>query len=84
MDLENKCPKHYENFEKTFANVLEAHAPRKTKVLPGILKPHVGKNLREAIMKRSKFKLKNKANRTKQIELNFKMILLNIKNNEIW
>ena len=65
MDLENKCPKHYENFEKTFANVLDAPAPRKTKVVPGILKPHVGKNLREAIMKRSKLKLKNKANRTK-------------------
>ena len=66
MDLENKleeCPKHYENFEKTFVNVLDAHAPRKTKVLRGNQKPHVDKNLRKAIMKRSK--LKNKANRTK-------------------
>ena len=65
-DLESKleeCPKHYENFEKTFVNVLDAHAPRKTKVLRGNHKPHVDKNLREAIMKRSK--LKNKANRTK-------------------
>ena len=63
MDLENKleeCPKHYENFEKTFVNVLDAHAPRKTKVLRGNHKPHVDKNLRKAIMKRSK--LKNKAN----------------------
>ena len=66
MDLENKleeCPKHYKNFEKTFVNVLDAHAPRKTKVLRGNQKPHVDKNLRKAIMKRSK--LKNKANRTK-------------------
>ena len=66
MDLENKleeCPKHYENFEKTFVNVLDAHAPRKTKVLCGNQKPHVDKNLRKAIMKHSK--LKNKANRTK-------------------
>ena len=65
-DLEDKleeCPKHYENFEKTFVNVLDAHAPRKTKVLRGNRKPHVDKNLRIAIMKRSK--LKNKANRTK-------------------
>ena len=65
-DLENKleeCPKHYENFEKTFVNVLDAHAPRKTKVLRGNHKPHVDKNLRKAIMKRSK--LKNTANRTK-------------------
>ena len=65
-DLENKleeCPKHYENFEKTFVNVLDVHAPRKTKVLRGNHKPHVDKNLRKVIMKRSK--LKNKANRTK-------------------
>ena len=43
-DLENKleeCPKHYKNFEKTFVNVLDAHAPRKTKVLRGNHKPHV-------------------------------------------
>ena len=65
-DLENKpeeCPKHYENFEKAFVNVLDAHAPRKTKVLHGNHKPHVDKNLRKAIMKCSK--PKNKANRTK-------------------
>ena len=66
MDLENKleeCPKHYEHFEKTFLNVLDAHAPKKTKVLRGNQKPHVDKNLCKAIMKH--FKLKNKANRTK-------------------
>ena len=65
-DLENKleeCSKHYENFEKTFVNVLDAHAPRKTKVIRGNHKPHVDENLRKAIMKCSKFK--NKANRTK-------------------
>ena len=65
-DLEKKleeCPKHYENFEKTFVNVLDAHAPRKTKVRRGNHKPHNDKNLRKAIMKLSK--LKNKANSTK-------------------
>ena len=66
MDLENKleeCPKHYENFEKTFVNVLDAHPSRKTKILRGNQKPHVDKNLRKAITKRSK--LKNKASKTK-------------------
>ena len=31
MNLENKleeCPKHYKNFENTFVNVLDAHAPK--------------------------------------------------------
>ena len=66
MDLENKleeCQNHYENFEKTFVNVLDAHAPKKTKVLRRNQKPHIDKNIRKAIMKRSKFE--NKANRTK-------------------
>ena len=66
MGLENKleeCSKHYEHFENTFGNVLDAHAPRKTKVLRGNHKPHVDKNLRKAIMKRSE--LKSKVSRTK-------------------
>ena len=68
-DLESKlnnCPKKYGNFEKSFENVLNAHAPKKAKCLRGNQKPHVDKNLRKAIMKRSQ--LKNKANRTKQLE----------------
>ena len=40
------------------------HAPRKTDILRGNQKPHVDKNIRKAIMKRSK--LKAKANRTKR------------------
>ena len=54
IELENKleeCPKHYEHFENTFANILDSHAPRKTKVLRGNHKPNVDKNLRKAIMK---------------------------------
>ena len=42
---------------------MDARAPKKTKVLRVHHKPHVNKNLRNAIMKRSE--LKNKANRTK-------------------
>ena len=66
MDLENileECKKHYEKLEKAFVNVLDAHAPRKTKVLRGYHKTHIDKHLHKVIIKRSKFK--NKANRTK-------------------
>ena len=66
-DLKNglsKCPKNYELFENVFVTVLDRHAPRKTKTLGGNQKPHVDKNLRKAIMKRSE--LKSKANRTKR------------------
>ena len=66
-DLKNglsKCPKNYESFENVFVTVLDRHAPRKTKILRGNQKPHVDKNLRKAIMKRSE--LKSKANRTKR------------------
>ena len=69
MDLESKlnnCPKKYGIFEKTFEYAWNAHAPKKTKFLHGNQKPHVDKNLRKAIMKRSQ--LKNKANRTKKLE----------------
>ena len=80
MDLESKlnsCPKKYGIFEETFENVLNAHAPNKTKFLRGNQKPHVDKNLRKAIMKRSQ--LKNKVNRTKKLE-----DITSLGNNEIW
>ena len=69
MDLESKlnnCPKKYGIFEKTFENVLNAHAPKKAKFLRGNQKPHFDKNLRKAMMKPSQ--LKKKANRTKTLE----------------
>ena len=59
-------PKVCQNFKETFVRVLNAHAPRKAKVLRGNHKPHVDKNLRKAIMKFSA--LKRKASRTKQQE----------------
>ena len=55
-DLQSKLeegPKVYQNFEENFVRVSDAHAPRKTKVLRGNPEPHVDKNLRKAIMKRS-------------------------------
>ena len=66
-DLQSKLeegPKVYQNFEDTFVRVLDAHAPRKTKVLCSNYKPQVDKNLRKAIMKRSA--LKRKVSRRKQ------------------
>ena len=54
--------KDYAAFENNFVNVLDNHAPKKTKVLRVNHKPHVSKTLRLAIMKRSR--LKNKANKT--------------------
>ena len=68
-DLQSKLekgPKVYQNFEETFVRVLDAHAPRKTKVLRGNHEPHVDKNPRKAIMKR--LVLKRKASRIKQQE----------------
>ena len=79
MDPENKleeCPKHYENFEKTFVNLLHPHTSRKTEVLRCNHKPHVGQHLRKVIMKDTK--LKNRAYRTN------KMVLLNVRNDQIW
>ena len=62
----NNCPKKYENFEKTFENLLSSHGSNKTKFLGGNQKPHIDYKLRKAIMK--PLLLKNKANKTKQLE----------------
>ena len=54
MDLQdkvNEVSKVYQNFEETFENVLDGHAPRQTKVLRSNHKSHVGRNLCKAIMK---------------------------------
>ena len=68
-DLQSKLeevPKVYKNFEETFVKVVDAHAPRKTKVLRGNHKPHVDKNPRKTIMKHSA--LKRIASRSNQEE----------------
>ena len=43
--------------------VLNTYAPKKVKILRGDHKPHYDKNLRKAIMKKSR--LKNKASKSK-------------------
>ena len=56
----------YAEFETLFTSVLEYHAPLKTKFVRANHRPHVTKELRKAIMKRSK--LKRIANKTKRPE----------------
>lgn len=52
----------FSSFNDVFTTTLNEHAPLKSRILRGNHKPHVNKDLRKAIMKRSQ--LKNKANRT--------------------
>ena len=54
----------YGNFESIFLKMLEANAPAKVKIVRGNNKPHMNRNLRRAIMKRST--LKRIANKTKR------------------
>ena len=56
-DLENELKKHpfqYDKFEQAFLGILELHAPQKSKVLRANHKPYVTKEMRKAIMHRSK------------------------------
>ena len=57
---------NYSTFQVVVENVLEAHAPCKKKVIRGNSKPHMTKQLRKEIMKRSR--LKNIANKSKRPE----------------
>ena len=57
------CNEEYKNYEQNFVEVLNTHAPQKLKILRGNHKPHYNKNIRKAIVKRSR--LKNKANISK-------------------
>ena len=56
----------FSTFNNIFIQLLDKHAPMRTKSLRGNNQPHLTKDLRKAIMERSK--LKNKANRTKETE----------------
>ena len=56
----------FSTFNNIFIQLLNKHAPMKTKFLRGNNQPHLTKELRKSIMERSK--LKNKANRTKNTE----------------
>ena len=57
------CGDSYDKFEYIFTSKLNKHAPKK-KWVRGNHKPHINKELRKAIMKRSR--LQNKASKTKK------------------
>ena len=59
------CGDSYDKFEYIFTSKLNKHAPKKRKWVRGNHKPHVNKELRKAIMKRSR--LKSKTNKTKKL-----------------
>ena len=63
---------NYNEFENIFTNMLERHAPLKSKFVRANNKPYFSKSLRKAIMKRSR--LKSLANKTKKPEdmINYK------------
>ena len=58
------CGDSYDKFENIFTSKLNKHTPKKRKWVRGNYKPHINKELRKAIMKRSR--LRNKANKTKK------------------
>ena len=64
MNLVITHPTEYTQFENIFMQTFEENAPEKTKIIRANHKPHVNKELRKAIMKRSR--LKNIANKTKK------------------
>ena len=66
QSLVSAHPSVYGTFESIFMRTLEANAPTKTKIVRANNKPHVNKELRRAITRRST--LKNIANRSKREE----------------
>ena len=50
------CDDSYDKFEIFFTSKLNKHAPNKRKWVRGNHKPHINKELRKAIMKRSRLK----------------------------
>ena len=52
----------FSSLHNVIVDVVNKHAPNKTRVLRGNHKPHVSRSLRKAIMKRSR--LKNRANKS--------------------
>ena len=54
--MTNNTIENYSEFENIFTNILNRHAPLKTKYLRANNKPHVTKDLRKAIMRRARLK----------------------------
>ena len=65
-------------FNNLFISLLNKHAPMKTKFLRGNNQPHLSKDLRKSIMKRSRL---IKTSQRKRIKLRIGLL---IRNKEIW
>ena len=72
-ELVNKPNSHnpYE-FEKSFVEVLDTHAPKKRKILRGNYKPHVNKTLHSAIIKCSQLKIEAMKSKSKNDVIEYK------------
>ena len=62
----------YCNFDKSFVEVLDKHAPKKQKILCGNHKRHVIKTLQSAIMKCSQLKVKAMKPKSKNDVIEYK------------
>jgi len=61
---------NYDLFESSFKNVLDKHAPQRSRLIRGNEKPHINKSLRKAIMKRSRLRnifLNSRKSKTKKL-----------------
>ena len=67
-----KYTKPYESFENVFLNILQRHAPLKTKVVSANHAPYMNRILRKAIMKRSELERKYLKNRTNENRIRYK------------
>ena len=67
-----KYTKPYESFENVFLNILQRHAPLKTKVVSANHAPYMNRILRNAIMKRSELERKYLKNRAHENRIRYK------------
>ena len=67
-----KYTKPYESFENVFLNILQRHAPLKTKVVSANHAPYMNRILRNAIMKRSELERKYLKNRANENRIRYK------------
>ena len=67
-----KYTESYKSFENVFLNVLQRHAPLKTKVVRANHAPYMNRTLRKAIMKRSELERKYLKNRTNENRIRYK------------
>ena len=71
LELLPICNFEFSTFNKIFIDLLDQHAPRRTKFLRGNNQPYISKILRKAIMKRSRLKsIANKSGADEDLLIN--------------